>query len=115
MNNPFWWFLSFVTVIFVGMYILWRKAIEAIGRQVTEHAKLNARAYVRGAVFVAVAAITDFIDAFEGLSSDVAAVLPWWSWLTFFLKPLLGALVTLGAFLDTSAQRNQPAPPKEHS
>jgi hypothetical protein len=109
-NTPFYWFLAFVTVVFGGSFLLWRKAIEAIGRQVTEHAKVNARAYVRGAVYVAIAILSDFKEVFEKLSTDVAAVLPWWSWLVLFSTPLLGGLITLGAFLDNSAQRNQPAP-----
>lgn len=109
-NNSFLWFLVFCAVVWGGSLLLWRRAIGAIGRQVAAHAKLNARAYIRGAVYVAISVGTAFKEAFEKLSSDVAAVLPWWQWLIMFMIPVLAGLVTLGAFLDNSANHNRPVP-----
>ena len=110
MNTSFIGFLLFCLVVWGGMILIWRKAIGAVMGQVAAHAKLNARAYVRGAVYVGIAVLSDFKSVFEKLSSDVAMVLPWWSWLVMFSTPVLGGLITLGAFLDNSAQKNQPIP-----
>lgn len=108
MNNSFVWFLVFSAVVWGGTILLWRKAIGVVCRQVTDHAKLNARAYIRGAIYVAIAVITSFKEVFEKLSSDVAMILPWWQWLIMFSVPVLSGLVTLGAFLDNSAASNRP-------
>lgn len=115
MNNSFIWFLVFCLVVWGGSLLLWRRTIGVIGRQVADHARLNARAYIRGAVYVAISVGTAFKETFEKLSSDEAAVLPWWSWLIRFMIPVLAGLVTLGAFLDNSANRNLPVPPKPNS
>lgn len=112
MTNPFIWFLFFCVTVGAGFVLLWRKAIGAVTMQVTEHAKLNARSYIRGSIYVAIAAGTAFKETFEKLSSDVAAVLPWWQWLIMFGAPVLAGLVTLGAFLDNSSASNRATPPE---
>jgi len=113
-SSPFVWFLMFLSILIGGLAVLCRRIITVICKQVAEHAKLNAQAYIRGFIYVSIAFLSDLKDVFENLSTDVAKVLPWWSWVVLFTTPILGALVTLGAFLDKSAASNRQIPKTDH-
>jgi hypothetical protein len=107
MPNALIFFLVFVALVWGSILLFWRRALATLSREAGMHAKLNARAYAKGTAVCAAAALKDFIQVFSGLSSDVAAVLPWWSWLTMFSQPVLAALLTLIAFFDTSVATAQ--------
>jgi hypothetical protein len=52
---------------------------------------------------------TSFDDTFAKLSPDVAASLPWWSWVSMGTKPVQAGLAVVIAFLDRSFGRAQDA------
>lgn len=110
-SSPFTWFIGIVLIGAGLAWWIWRDLIDEIIRQITSHAKGNTRRYVRGFVYVAVAGLSDLKEVFTNLSKDVADIMPWWSWIVLFTTPLLGMLVTLGAYLDTSAHNKNDPPP----
>lgn len=103
--SPVMWFFAFAIVVWGGAIYFWRGAIKELSIEAGAHAKLYAAAYARGAALVSISALQSFIEVFERLSPDVANVLNWYGWLVLFSKPVLAALITFGAFMDTSVQR----------
>lgn len=105
MHNPLTWFLVFCVAVWGTVLYFWRGALKELSRQASAHARAYAIAYARGSALVLIASISSFIEVFEKLSPDTAVVLSWWMWLTLFFKPVLAALTTLVAFMDSSVAR----------
>src|SRR5687768_1240144 len=82
-----------------------RGALSALSGRAAEHAKTYAGAYAKGAALVAIAVLTSFDENFKALSPDVAAILPWWSWLALFFKPVIAGLAVYVAFVDGSIKK----------
>lgn len=106
MNTPLVWFIVVLCAIWIPLAWLARKSIEQISAQAAFHAKAYAAAYAKGGALMAIAALTSYDETFSKLSSDVAAVLPWWHWLALFFKPVVAMLAVLVAFLDGTVQRS---------
>jgi hypothetical protein len=104
-NNPFVWFLIFVFVVWGAVFIFMRPVLATLSKQAAEHAKLYAAAYVKGSALVAIAVLTSFGETFKALSPDVAAILPWWSWLDLFFKPIVAGLAVYVAFVDGTMKK----------
>lgn len=105
MNSPLVWFIVVFCAFWLPFVWLARKSIEQISAQAAFHAKAYAAAYAKGGALMAIAALTSYDETFSKLSSDVAAVLPWWHWLALFFKPIVAMLAVLVAFLDGSVQK----------
>lgn len=103
--NPFYWFLVFVAVVIGLLYAFAREAMRVLSKQAAVHAKLYAGAYARGGALVAIAVFTSFRETFQSLSPDVAAVLPWYSWLEKFLAPVIAGLAVFVAFQDGTVKK----------
>lgn len=106
MNSPLVWFIVVFCAFWLPFVWLARKSIEQISAQAAFHAKSYAAAYAKGGALMAIAALTSYDETFSKLSSDVAAVLPWWHWLALFFKPVVAMLAVLVAFLDGTVQRS---------
>jgi hypothetical protein len=103
--SPFLLFVVFLLVVWGSAIYLARNVIRGLSAHAAENVKLYAPAFAKGGALVAIATLSSFVEIFEKLSSDVAAVLPWWSWLTMFCVPVIAALTTLVAFMDRSLER----------
>jgi len=106
MNSPLVWFIVVLCAVWIPLAWLARKTIEELSRQAAHHAKTYASAYTKGGALMAIAALTAYDETFSKLSSDVAAVLPWWHWLALFFKPVVAMLAVLVAFIDGTVQRS---------
>ncbi len=106
MNSPLVWFIVVLCAIWIPFLWLARRAIGEVSAQAAHHAKQYAAAYAKGGALMAIAAMTSYDETFSKLSSDVAAVLPWWHWLALFFKPVVAMLAVLVAFLDRTVQRS---------
>lgn len=103
--NPFHWFLIFVAVVWGSILWFARGIISTLSRHAAEHAKVYAGAYAKGSALIAVAVLTSFGETFKALSPDVAAVLPWWSWLALFFQPVISGLAVYVAYVDGSMKK----------
>lgn len=97
--------LIFVVLVWGSLAYFGRGVIAGLSRQAAENVKTYAPAYAKGGVLIMVAALTTFVETFEKLSSDVAGVLPWWSWLCLLCKPVIVAGTTYVAFVDRTMER----------
>jgi hypothetical protein len=97
--------IGFVVLVWGSIAWLARGVIVGLSKQAAENVKNYAPAYAKGGVLILVAALTTFVETFEKLSSDVAAVLPWWSWLCLLCKPVIVAGTTYVAFMDRTVER----------
>lgn len=105
MNSPLVWFIVVLCAIWIPFLWLARRAIGEVSAQAAHHAKQYAAPYAKGGALMAIAAMTSYDETFSKLSSDVAAVLPWWHWLALYFKPIVAMLAVLVAFLDGSVQK----------
>lgn len=105
MNTPLAWFVIFV--LCVGGAVLWfaRGVISILSKQAAYHAATYSGAYAKGSALVAIAVFTSYDETFKALSTDVAAVLPWWGWLALFLKPIVAGLAVYVAFVDGTMKK----------
>lgn len=99
------WFLLFVVVVWGSLLWFLRGVMAELSKQATSHAKLYAAAYAKGGALIAIAVFTSFGETFEKLSSDVAVVLPWWSWLSMFFQPVIAGLAVYVAFVDSTVKK----------
>lgn len=100
MNTPFTWFLIFVALVASAVFWFARGVIAILSKQAAVHAGRYSGAYAKGSALVSIAVFTSYDETFKSLSPDVAAVLPWWSWLALFLKPIVAGLAVYVAFVD---------------
>ena len=98
-------FVVFVVLVWGSIIFLLRGMLKGLSLHAAESVKRYAPAFTKGAALVAIAALSDFVEIFEKLSSDVALVTPWWTWLCYLFGPVIGALTTLVAFMDRSLER----------
>jgi len=99
-SSPFVWFLVFVFIVWGGIFIFLRRVLATLSKRAAEHADSYAGAYLKGSALIAIAVLNSFKQTFQALSPDVAAVLPWWSWLGMFFEPVIAGLAVYMAFTD---------------
>ncbi len=104
--------LLFFLLLAVLVGLLVARFFSATARELAavaaKHAKVYARAYVKGGALVVVAMIASFDENFRPLTKDVAALQPWWMWAILFLKPIGAGLAVVIAFLDKTVANTAP-------
>lgn len=64
-------------------------------------------AYIRGGIYIVIAALTDFLGRTEGFNADKMAELTPFSWVRIFLYAILASAIALRAFLDGTVGKIQ--------
>lgn len=103
--NSFYLFLGFVLIVWGSVIWFARDVFKGVMKHAAENVKVYAPAYAKGGALMAIAAFSSFVDVFEKLSSETAAMMSWWVWLTFLSKPVIAALTTYVAFVDRTMER----------
>lgn len=64
-------------------------------------------AYIRGSIYIVIAALTDFLGRTEGFNPDKMAELTVFAWVRIFLYSILASAIALRAFLDSTVGKIQ--------